>query len=149
MESETGEYWISLEIENKDSMTHFNVGDAVVVYCDGAVAETQPIQIRKVYAITLKIPVDRLSEELKDRIPMVMVNGTLYYDAGRESSIVARCGMMDGEITASVAASEIPVMDDQSNFGTGYGYQYGAGEGTIELYINGKWWVFEARTQDH
>lgn len=67
---------------------------------------------------------------------------------GRESSIVARCGMMDGEITASVTASEIPVMDDQSNFGTWYGYQNGAGEGTIELYINGKWWVFEAMTQE-
>ena len=57
--------------------------------------------------------------------------------------------MMDGEIVASVAASEMPVMNDQSNFGTGYAYQNGAGEGTIELYINGKWWVFEARTQDH
>lgn len=148
MESETGEYWVSLQVENKDSMIHFSIGDEVVVYYDGNVAETYPMQIRKVYAITLKTPADRLSEELKDRIPMVMVNGKLYYDAGRESSIVARCGMMDGEITASVAASEIPVMDDQSNFGTGYGYQYGVGEGTIELYINGKWWVFEAMTQE-
>lgn len=67
MESETGEYWVSLEVENKDSMTHFNVGDAVVVYYDGTVAGTYPMQIRKVYAITLKTPVDRLSEELKDR----------------------------------------------------------------------------------
>ena len=148
MESETGEYWVSLQVESKDSMTHFSIGDEVVVYYDGNVAETYPMQIRKVYAITLKTPADRLSEELKDRISMVMVNGKLYYDAGRESSIAARCGMMDGEITASVAASEIPVMDDQSNFGTGYGYQYGAGEGTIELYINGKWWVFEAMTQE-
>lgn len=148
VKSETGEYWVSLQAENKDSMTHFSIGDEVVVYYDGNVAETYPMQIRKVYAITLKTPADRLQEELKDRIPMVMVNGKIYYDTGRESCVVARCGMMDGEITASVTASEIPVMDDQSNFGTGYGYQYGAEEGTVELYINGKWWVFEAMPQD-
>lgn len=148
MKSETGDYWVSLQVENKDSMTHFSIGDEVVVYYDGNVAETYPMQIRKVYAITLKAPADRLQEELKDRTPMVMVNGKLYYDTSRESSIVARCGMMDGEITASVAASEIPVMDDQSNFGTGYGYQYGAEEGTVELYINGKWRVFEAMPQE-
>ena len=81
-------------------------------------------------------------EETWDRIPMVQVNGTLYLDTGYESSVDARCGVMDGEITSEVAGSEIPTVDDQSNFGTGYGYQYGFTEGTIELYLNGGWRIF-------
>ena len=32
--------------------------------------------------------------------------------------------------------------DNQSNFGTGYGYQYGSHEGLIEIYMNNKWCVF-------
>lgn len=64
---------------------------------------------------------------------MVMVNGTLYLDTGHESKIEARCGVMDGEITSQVDGNKQPSVDDQSNFGTGYGYQYGATEGTIEL----------------
>lgn len=90
------------------------------------------------------------SAETWDRIPMVMVNGTLYLDTGRESTVMARCGMMDGEITSQVPGNVEPTVDDQSNFGTGYGYQYGAIEGTIEINMNGKWWVFateEARKE--
>lgn len=82
------------------------------------------------------------SSELWDRIPMVMVNGELYLDTGKESTVMARCGMMDGEITSQVDGSKAPTMDNQSNFGTGYEYQYGPIEGTIEIKMNGKWWVF-------
>lgn len=82
------------------------------------------------------------SAETWDRIPMVMVDGTLYLDTGMESTVMARCGMMDGEITSQVPGNEAPAMDDQSNFGTGFGYQYGPTEGTIEIYMNEKWWVF-------
>ena len=146
MENETGEYWISLNVENKDSMTHFSTGDEVVVYFDGSIAETYPMQICTVYAITLRTPADRSAEEPSDLIPMVMVNGTLYFDTGRESTVIARCGMMDGAITSAVEANEAPSKNDQSNFGTGYGYQYGITEGSVELFINGKWWVFETAT---
>ncbi len=82
------------------------------------------------------------SSEAWDRIPMVMVKGELYLDTGKESTVMARCGMMDGEITSQVDGSKAPTMDNQSNFGTGYGYQYGPIEGTIEINMNGKWWVF-------
>ncbi len=37
-----------------------------------------------------------------DRIPMVRIDGKLYYDTGRESIMDARCGTMDGEITSTV-----------------------------------------------
>lgn len=235
MENETGEFWVSLKVENKDSMTNFSVGDEVVVYFDGNVAESCPMQINTVYAITLKTPAGASltlndviilsqkgynltwtdfekydyvetgsglyirvyeindifqlwiggshpigypdsdpmyiyltlaedkdtkidirdgdvaafisehkdgADELGDRVPMVMIDGTLYLDTGRESSVMARCGMMDGEITSQVAGSEVPAIDDQSNFGTGYRYQYGTMEGTIDIYMNGKWWIF-------
>ena len=59
IENENGEYWVSLDVENKDSMTSFNIGDEVVVYFDGLVAESYPMQINNVYAITLKTPADR------------------------------------------------------------------------------------------
>lgn len=77
-----------------------------------------------------------------DLIPMVMVNGELYMDTGHESSVEARCGVMDGTIDSEVGANEKPTKDNQSNFGTGYGYQYGSHEGLIEVYMNDKWWVF-------
>ena len=64
MENETGEYWVSLKVENKDSMTHFSIGDEVVVYFDGNVAESYPMQINTVYAITLKTPADRAVNEI-------------------------------------------------------------------------------------
>lgn len=78
-----------------------------------------------------------------DRIPMVMVDGLLYYDTGKESTIEARCGMMDGEITSTVDASEIPTEDNQSNFGVGFGYQYGINN-SIEIQMkDGTWYVFQ------
>ena len=69
-----------------------------------------------------------------DRIPMVRIDGKLYYDTGRESIMDARCGTMDGEITSTVDGTEIPTEDNQSNFGSGFGYQYGADD-TIEIYM--------------
>ena len=59
IENDNGEYWVALNVENKDSLTRFNVGDEVVVYYDGNVAESYPMQINTVYAITLKTPADR------------------------------------------------------------------------------------------
>ena len=90
------------------------------------------------------------SVELWDRIPMVMVDGQLYLTTGYESTLEGRCGVMDGEITSQVSGSEVPTQNDQSNFGTGYPYQYGATEGTVENYMGGKWWIYateEVRTQ--
>ena len=62
IENENGEYWVSLDVENKDSMTHFSIGDQVAVYFDGNVAESYPMQISTVYAICLLQPADRTGE---------------------------------------------------------------------------------------
>lgn len=100
------------------------------------------------YLITnpAKLPLEIPKTNMQDRIPMVMVDGKLYYDTGKESTLSARCGTMDGEITTTVDTAQIPAQDNQSNFGTGYGYQY-TGENMIELFINNKWIVFEYREE--
>lgn len=77
-----------------------------------------------------------------DRIPMVMVDDVLYMATGYEKEDVERRDKFDGEITSEVDGSEQPTVNDQSNFGTGYGYQFSETEGIIEIYINDKWQVF-------
>lgn len=47
---------VSLDVENTDSYTDVLVGDEVVVYFDGIIAESDPLQINTVYAITLRTP---------------------------------------------------------------------------------------------
>ena len=84
---------------------------------------------------------------LNDRIPMVMADGAMYYDTGRESTVTGRCGVMDGEITSAVERTEVPSENNQSNFGAGYGYQWGPEEGTLEVCMDGKWLVFERRVR--
>lgn len=84
------------------------------------------------------------TENAWDRIPMVRIGGVLYLDTGRESDVDGRCGMMDGTIKTEVPGSEIPTEDDQSNFGTSFGYQFGAEEDTVEICMNDRWWVFVA-----
>ena len=63
IENDDGEYWVSLDVENKDSVTNFNIDDEVVVYYDGNIAESYPMQINTVYAITLKTPADRAEND--------------------------------------------------------------------------------------
>ncbi len=65
----------------------------------------------------------------------------LYVDTG-ETASGARCGVMDGQITSSVSADKIPKKNGQSNFGSGYGIQYGRRENLMEVQIDGVWHVF-------
>ena len=128
---------IEVPVRNAHPSPEPEIGDVIEIEYSGEILETYPARIADVYGIKI------IKEaETCDLIPMVMVNGTLYLDTGHESKIEARCGVMDGEITSQVDGSKQPTVDDQSNFGTGYGYQYGATEGTIELFMNGKWWIF-------
>ena len=128
---------IVVPISNAHPSPEPEIGNVIEIEYSGEILESYPAQIADVYGIKLI-----RKAETWDLIPMVMVNGTLYLDTGHESTIEARCGVMDGEITSQVDGSKQPTVDDQSNFGTGYGYQYGATEGTIELFMNGKWWIF-------
>jgi hypothetical protein len=80
-----------------------------------------------------------------DKIPMVMVDGNLYYDTGKESKGTEDNETMDGEITSTVDGSETPTENDQSNFGEGFAYRHMV-DGTLEIFMNEKWIVFEHRT---
>ena len=71
----------------------------------------------------------------------VKVSGTIYEDTGYENAMVT-CGTMDGEIKTTVSEKEMPVNDDESNFGTGYGYQVWE-EGYINIQIDNKWILFK------
>lgn len=53
---------VSLDVENTDSFTDVSVGDEVVVYYNGEIAESDPLQINTVYAITLRTPANREAE---------------------------------------------------------------------------------------
>lgn len=75
---------------------------------------------------------------------LIMVDGVLYYDCVEKSTVDGRCGMMDGTIDSSMQGGiGIPKKNNSSNFGIGYGYQYGPQEGTIEVCIDDQWWVFK------
>ena len=53
---------VSLDVENTDSYTDVSVGDEVVVYYNGNIAESDPLQIHTVYAITLKTPAEAATD---------------------------------------------------------------------------------------
>ena len=75
-------------------------------------------------------------------IPMVIVDDALYLDTGYAREADKRPDTFEGMINFEVDRREKPTVNDQSNFGTGYGYRYGKAEGMIEIYMNDKWQVF-------
>lgn len=130
---------IEVKIEHLDPSLEPKVGDIIEIIHSGEIMESDPARLQDVYSIRV---VNEEEQEQWAMIPMVMVDGKLYLDTGMESSVEARCGVMDGEVTSSVDGTKKPTQDGESNFGTGYGYQYGPQEGTIEIFMNEKWWVF-------
>lgn len=84
-----------------------------------------------------------LEKEGYDLPPQVMVDGTIYgttgYPVPGQSSDDTQT---EGTITSEVDGSESPTEDDQSNFGTGYGYRAGLHDGTLEVRIDGDWVIF-------
>lgn len=132
---------ISLMIQNMPPSPEPQVGDVVEIQYDGAIMESYPAQLGQVYGIRV---VEDKGAMMYDRIPMVMVDGKLFYDTGE--TIITKCGTYDGEITSSVDGSEIPVKNNQSNFGKGFGYLYSPGDDRVVIHMNEKWCVFEYRS---
>lgn len=81
--------------------------------------------------------------------PQIMVDGVIYVDTGLESTAADRQDSFDGEITSTVMGHQQPSENDQSNFGTGFGYQFGEQEGTVDLFSNGRWWIYATREVRH
>ncbi|MDE7266987.1 MAG: hypothetical protein K2N89_05935 [Lachnospiraceae bacterium] len=98
---------------------------------------------------TFKEYVEQYVEEAKSDIEwdkvarVVMIEGRLYYDTGKESP-PRGCCILDGEITSMTDGSEMPAEDNQSNFGTDYGYCY-VTDDAVELAIDKKWILFVCR----
>ena len=80
------------------------------------------------------------SEDMVSRA--VFANGSLYLDTGNISTAEGRCGVMDGEITDTVKPNEYPIKNNQSNFGTGYEYQWGSNN-ALEVFIDEEYIIFE------
>ena len=74
-----------------------------------------------------------------DELPpmAIMVNDKLYYHTGQRVEL-ARCGVMDDEITETVPVTELPDINNRSNFGVGYKYQLWD-EKHIDIVMNDGW----------
>jgi len=79
-------------------------------------------------------------------VRMINVGGELYFDSGLFSDMTPRCGTLDGLLTASVGAMEVPYGDKEANFSSeaqvGFGYQ-NATSITKELPLEGGWKIFK------
>lgn len=73
--------------------------------------------------------------------PMVKVAGVVYVDTGYENAM-ATCGTADGKIKTAVDGAKKPARDDQSNFGTGYDYQFRE-KGYMNVRLNNRWILFK------
>lgn len=73
--------------------------------------------------------------------PMIKVAGVVYVDTGYENAMVT-CGTADGEIKTTVDGTKMPVGDDESNFGTGYDYQFWE-KGYMNVRLNNRWILFK------
>lgn len=127
-------------IESSSLPRHWEEGDQVLIECESYTnSDYRPI----LSMALLETVVEEEEGTAGDWLAMVMVRGRIYKMTG-ESDIDGRCGVMDGEITSQ--ATGIPKENDQSNFGTGYGYQY-VDEYSIDVYFpeenEGTWMRFE------
>lgn len=82
-------------------------------------------------------------ENVQEDVPdAVMIRGRVYYSTGEKSTITGRCGNMDGYIISTVEKGKTPTKDDESNFGTEYGYQR-VDYNTIEVFMDNDFIVFK------
>ncbi len=89
------------------------------------------------------------NNDIKYDLPfMVMIDGVLYENTGDESDRLKTDIMtFDGEISSEVNGTELPVENDQSNFGTGYLYVFGDNN-TVEVLVDNAFWIFEPSTTE-
>ncbi len=75
-----------------------------------------------------------------DFVEMVKVKDQVYISTNVVVDVL-RCGVMDGEIDSTVEPGVMPEENNQSNFGTGFGYQIRSAD-IVDVYINGEWIMF-------
>lgn len=75
-----------------------------------------------------------------DFVEMIKVKDQVYISTDVVVDVL-RCGVMDGEIDSTVDPGVLPEKNNQSNFGTGYGYQIRSAN-IVDVYIDGEWIMF-------
>lgn len=126
------------DVPSKDDQSNFGTGFAYQ-YGDG---NRVYVQFEKGWFVF--IPVENNATDAKqssipkDYPPMIMVDGQLYKDSGKTTS-VAVAGKQDGQITST--CDDVPTVNDQSNFGTEFVYQYGEDD-TIYVQFETGWFAF-------
>ena len=101
------------------------------------------------YSVKVSNNLEQITTEeslLGDLPPMVMINNVLYFDTNNVSNEL-KCGVLDGEITSEVDSNETPTINNQSNFGTGFGYQIWSDD-TVHILINEKWMEFKSKDNE-
>ena len=68
-------------ISNEENL-ELQIGDFVEISYNGEIMESYPAQLGEVYKITVIEQTE--ANAMWDRIPMVRIDGKLYYDTGRE-----------------------------------------------------------------
>lgn len=82
------------------------------------------------------------SSQQWDLRPMLMHDGTIYLDTGKQIPAEIDDSSMLGEISSSVDSTKKPSENGQSNFGA-VGAKYAAYEDDIVILLNNKWFIFE------
>ncbi|MGL5254041.1 MAG: DUF4362 domain-containing protein, partial [Brevinema sp.] len=120
------------------SINDFAVGDTVVLFVD---------EIQETYPTRATAAVVQLQGEapLNAMRPMIMVNGILYLDTGKEGSM-GGSNAVSGTIKSTVSGDKKPTEHEQSNFGF-VGSKYADGGDFIQVNIDDKWIVFEKETE--
>ncbi len=85
---------------------------------------------------------------ITDLRPMIMVNGELYLDTGKQIPVEIDESAIIGEVRSSVNQSEKPTEEGQTNFGN-IGSKYAHFEDNIVVLINNEWVLFEKETTDY
>lgn len=89
--------------------------------------------------LTPTVPDDEVQSDTNIDYPaMIMVDNRLYKDCGKALDLPVSTEP-DGQIIAS--CDTIPTENNQSNFGTGYGYRYGK-DNTIYVQFDDGWHIF-------
>lgn len=84
----------------------------------------------------------------KDDIKIARIDGALWYETDEESNAFQRCGVFDGKLEKTANKWEIPQNDGECNFGECEGYQFGATENTLEVFIDDEWKSFAKITTE-
>lgn len=103
------------------------------------------VSIAKIY--TTNGGADTKNEnELWAMRPMIMVEGVLYLDTGKEVSGNVDSSAVLGEIASSAGASEKPIENGQCNFDSGVGAKYATYNDGIAVCLDNKWYFFDKET---